>query len=103
MPTGAATSPGQLFQLIRSGAVHTRGELRALTGMARSTVTHRVDAPLTAGYLVEDGASCEPGRGRPSARLCVNDRQRPILVADLGATHGRLAVCTPAGDVPPSG
>jgi predicted NBD/HSP70 family sugar kinase len=61
-------------------------------------VTFRIDALLDAGYLVEDGSIVD-GRGRPSTRLRVNDHLTTILVADLGATHGRLAVGTPAGDV----
>jgi hypothetical protein len=61
-------------------------------------VTFRIDALLVAGYLVEDGSIVD-GRGRPSTRLRVNDHLTTILVADLGATHGRLAVGTPAGDV----
>src|SRR4029450_12770743 len=50
-------------------------------------------------YLLEDGVTSEPGRGRPSVRLRVNDARTTILVADLGATRGRLAVCTGAGSV----
>jgi predicted NBD/HSP70 family sugar kinase len=61
-------------------------------------VTLRIDALLDAGYLVEDGSIID-GRGRPSTRLRLNDHLTTILVADLGATHGRLAVGTPAGDV----
>jgi len=99
MATAVANSSGQLFQLFRSGEVQTRSELQAATGMARSTVTFRVDALLAAAYLVEDGVTSEPGRGRPPVRLRVNDTQTTVLVADLGATHGRLAVCTAAGDV----
>jgi hypothetical protein len=72
--------------------------LRRVTGLARSTLTYKIDAPLAAGYLVED-SSIVDGRGRPSTRLRINDQVTTILVADLGATHGRLAVGTPAGDV----
>ena len=39
------------------------------------------------------------GRGRPSTRLRVNDTDTTVLAADLGATHGRLAVATAAGEV----
>jgi predicted NBD/HSP70 family sugar kinase len=92
------TSPGELFQLFRSGSVATRTQLQQVTGLARSTVTPRVEALLDAGYLVEDGSIID-GRGRPSTRLRVNDQATTVLVADLGATHGRLAVCTAAGEV----
>jgi predicted NBD/HSP70 family sugar kinase len=86
------------LQLFRTGEVATRSELQRVTGLARSTVAPKVDALLTSGYLVEDGSIVD-GRGRPSTRLRVNDQATTILVADLGATHGRLAVGTPAGDV----
>jgi predicted NBD/HSP70 family sugar kinase len=91
-------SAGELLQLFRTGEVATRGELQRITGLARSTVTYKLDALLTAGYLVEAGSIAD-GRGRPSTRLRVNDQLTTILVADLGATHCRLAVGTPAGDV----
>jgi predicted NBD/HSP70 family sugar kinase len=91
-------SAGELLQLFRTGSVATRSELQRVTGLARSTVTYKLDALLAAGYLVEDGSIAD-GRGRPSTRLRINDQLTTILVADLGATHGRLAVATPAGDV----
>jgi predicted NBD/HSP70 family sugar kinase len=91
-------SAGELLQLFRTGDVVTRSDLQRVTGLARSTVASKVDALLAAGYLVGDGSVVD-GRGRPSARLRINDHMTTILVADLGATHGRLAVCTPAGNV----
>jgi len=72
--------------------------VQRVTGLARSTVAGKVDALLAAGYLVGDGSVAD-GRGRPSTRLRINDHLTTILVADLGATHGRLAVATPAGNV----
>lgn len=97
MATGL-NSAGEMLQLFRSGAVHTRRELQQVTGLARSTVTFRIDALLRAGYLVEDGVT-DPSRGRPANRLKVNDASSTVLAVDLGATHGRLAVCTGAGEV----
>jgi predicted NBD/HSP70 family sugar kinase len=91
-------STGELLQLFRSGAVATRSELQQVTGLARSTVTQRIDALLAAQYLVEDGSVVD-GRGRPATRLRVNDHATTVLVADLGATHGRLAVSTAGGEV----
>lgn len=94
---GASTA-GEILQLFRTGTVATRRELQHSTGLARSTVTHKVDALLAAQFLVEDGSIVD-GRGRPATRLRVNDRASTILAADLGATHGRLAVSTAAGEV----
>ena len=92
-------SAGELLQLFRTGTVATRGELQRVTGLARSTLSFRVDALLAAGYLTVDGSVAHPRPGRPSTRLRVNDQATTVLATDLGATHGRLAVCTAAGEV----
>ena len=65
-------SAGEMLQLVRSGRARTRGELQRMSGLARSTVTTKVDVLLSAGYLVEDGSLID-GRGRPATRLRVND------------------------------
>jgi predicted NBD/HSP70 family sugar kinase len=97
VPSGL-NSTGQLLQLFRRGAVATRSELQQVTGLARSTVTSKIDALLAAQYLVEDGSIVD-GRGRPATRLRVNDQATTVLVADLGMTQGRLAASTVGGDV----
>ncbi|HEU5416897.1 MAG TPA: ROK family protein [Streptosporangiaceae bacterium] len=90
------TSAGHIFQLFRQGRVRTRRELMLLTGLSRSTVMQRVGALLTAGYLREGGTEASTG-GRPPTALTPNDAAKTILAADLGATHGRLAVLDGAG------
>ena len=97
MPSALNTT-GELLQLFRRGAVATRSELQQATGLARSTVTYKIDALLAAQYLVEDGSIVD-GRGRPATRLRVNDQATTVLVADLGITHGRLAASTVGGEV----
>lgn len=87
----AGTSAGELFQLIRRGEVSTRGQLMAVTGLSRSTITQRLDSLVSAGYLVEEGHDASTG-GRPPAMLAPNETPKTILAVDLGATHGRLAV-----------
>jgi predicted NBD/HSP70 family sugar kinase len=94
----SANSAGALLQLFRTSRARTRNDVQNLTGLARSTVTIKIDALLAAQYLVEDGSIVD-GRGRPATRLRVNDRATTVLVADLGATHGRLAVSTAGGEV----
>jgi predicted NBD/HSP70 family sugar kinase len=101
VPSGASeellsTSAGHLFQLLRGGRLRTRRELIRTTGLSRSTVTQRVDALLAAGYLTERGVEASTGGRRPSL-LAPNYAPRTILAADLGATHGRLAVMDGAG------
>jgi predicted NBD/HSP70 family sugar kinase len=90
------TSAGSLLGLIRSGAATTRAELARHTGLARSTVAQRVDALQAAGLVYEAGGSASTG-GRPPTVLALNDAGGVILVADLGATHARVAVTDLAG------
>jgi len=93
-----SSSAGHLYQLFRQGRVRTRGELRELTNLSRSTVTPRVDALLAAGFLREQGATASTG-GRRASVLVPHEEPKTLLVADLGATHGRLAVTDGAGAV----
>lgn len=96
MSAHAANSPGALLQLIRRGEAASRAELAALTGMARSTVSQRVDALIAAGFLLETGDGPSNGGRRPVA-LAFNSGIGVVLAADLGATHCRLAVTDLAG------
>jgi predicted NBD/HSP70 family sugar kinase len=90
------TSPGALLELIRNGTATTRAELARHTGLARSTVAQRVDALLGAGLVYEAGGSTSTG-GRPPTVLAFNHAAGVVLVADLGATHARVAVSDLAG------
>lgn len=93
---GVPTSAGQILQLIRSGQVSTRRELLELTGMARSTVTQRLAQLHAAGYLRSDGQRAN-NVGRPSHILTFDETDKLVLVADLGATHARMALTDAAG------
>jgi predicted NBD/HSP70 family sugar kinase len=95
---GASVGAGALLQLLRDGVPRTRSELSALTGLARSTVTNRVDALLAAGLIAPTGETASTG-GRPPATFAFNPAARIVLGADLGATHARLAVTDLAGNV----
>lgn len=88
---GVAGSTGHLLQLLRDGSASTRPQLVAQSGASRSAVAQRVDALLAAGLVLEAGAESSTG-GRPAIRLRFNRDQGVVLVADLGATHARLAV-----------
>jgi len=92
--TGTA---GEIFQLIRLGDAVTRIEIIEATGLSRSTVVARIGSLLAAGLLSE---TLEVGRstgGRPPGALSYNEEAGVVLAADLGARHGRLAVCNLAG------
>jgi predicted NBD/HSP70 family sugar kinase len=95
-PVVLSNSAGDIFQLFRSGIVHTRRELIQHSGLARSTVTSRVDALIAGGLLREAGENLSTG-GRPPKILVPNLEAKTILAADLGATHGRIAVLDGAG------
>src|SRR3954469_4347532 len=90
------TGPGALLQLVRGGHATTRAELARYTGLARSTVAQRVEALLAADLLYEAGGSASTG-GRPPTTLAFKHDSGVVLVADLGATHARLALSDLAG------
>jgi len=89
-------TPGELLQLIRRGEATTRTALAGATGLARSTVSQRIDQLITDGLVTEVGEAPSTG-GRPPAVLGFNHQAGVVLVADLGATHSRLAVSDLAG------
>ena len=66
------------------------------TGLARSTVTQRVEA-LLAHELVQEARGTVSTGGRPPTTLTFNHSAGVVLVADLGATHSRLACSDLAG------
>ena len=90
------TSAGALLRLIREEVAVTRADLARVTGLARSTVAQRVDALLEQGLVFEAGGSASTG-GRPPTKLAFNRDAGVVLVADLGATHARVAVSDLAG------
>ena len=90
------TSAGALLQLIRAEVAVTRADLARVTGLARSTVAQRVDLLIARGLVQDTGGSVSTG-GRPPAVLVFNRDAGVVLVADLGATHARLALSDLAG------
>src|SRR6186997_3024986 len=90
------TGAGSLLRLIRNGEAVTRADLVRRTGLARSTVAQRVEALLAHRLVYEAGGSASTG-GRPPTVLAFNSDAGVVLVADLGATHARVAVSDLAG------
>lgn len=86
-----AAGAGALLAILRNGQARTRTELMQLTGLARSTVTQRLDALLDHQWIVPAGDAISRG-GRPAVAFAFNAGARIVLAADLGATHARLAV-----------
>ncbi|HEY2788355.1 MAG TPA: ROK family transcriptional regulator [Gaiellales bacterium] len=79
-----------MLQLIRQGAT-TRAALVELTGLARSTVSQRIDQLLAHGLLVSAGANISTG-GRPPTVLAFNPQFGVVLAGDVGATRCHAAV-----------
>lgn len=97
--TGApAPGSGEIFQILRDGRARTKAELAHLTGLARSTVSNRVDALLASGLLRPAGEAVSTG-GRPPARVAFNPLAGYVLAADLGATHATVAIADLTGRI----
>src|SRR5690348_7970524 len=91
-PVGA----GRVLGLIRDGEAVTRADIARRTGLARSTVAQRVEALMAHRLVYEAGGSASTG-GRPPTVLAFNRSAGVVLVADIGATHSRLAISDLAG------
>jgi predicted NBD/HSP70 family sugar kinase len=94
MPTG----PGDVLDLIRHGRAGTRGDVLAVTGLSRMTITQRIDALLGAGMIVE-GPTTEATGGRRRRSLEFNTSQSHALVTAIDTTHTRIAVTDLGGAV----
>src|SRR5690349_12772843 len=68
------------------------------TGLSRSTVNQRLDALLASALVVPSGEGAFTG-GRPASRFRFNAGRGVLLVADIGATGMRTAVCDLRGEV----
>src|SRR5215218_7890425 len=90
-------SPGGVLRLIREGRAVTRTDVMDVTGLSRSTVMQRLGVLLSAELLLEQPEAGPSSGGRRPAALSFNERVGVVLAADLGATHGRLAVCDLGG------
>ncbi|NUR89188.1 MAG: ROK family transcriptional regulator, partial [Nonomuraea sp.] len=94
-PPGSA---GDVLTLINTGSAATRADLVRLTGLARSTVSQRVDALIESG-LVEEVETGESTGGRPPRLLRMQTEEHAFAGVDLGATHCRIALMDITGTV----
>ena len=95
---GASNGAGDIFQLLLDGHARTKADLVHLTGLARSTVSSRVDALLASGLVIAAGEAASTG-GRPPSRVAFNPRAGLVLAVDLGASHATVAVSDLAGKI----
>ena len=89
---------GEVFSLIRDGAVTTRTEIGRITGLSRTAVAARVAALQASGWVVERAEAPSTG-GRPPARLVVDVDAGVVLAAAIGRSRTQLGVCNLAGQV----
>jgi predicted NBD/HSP70 family sugar kinase len=80
-----------LARLVASGQATSRSDLARVTGLARSTVSEHLAPLLRIGLIGEHDAEAG-ARGRPPSLLTLNPQAGVILVADIGAARGRLAI-----------
>jgi len=73
---------GHLVSLVVQQQISTRAELARITGLARSTISQRVDELLSLGVLVEVGDGPSSGGRRPTL-LALNPAAGVVLAADL--------------------
>lgn len=91
-------SPGDVLTLISAGSATTRSDLARLTGLARSTISQRVDALIESGLVVEEELGESTGGRRPR-HLSLHRDEHAIAGVDLGATHCRIVVLDLTGRV----
>ncbi|MEU3299113.1 ROK family transcriptional regulator [Streptomyces sp. NPDC006678] len=90
-------SPGEVLALISSGSAATRADIARITGLARSTVSQRVDALIAHGFVDEDNADGGSTGGRPPRRLQLRTEEHAVAGVDLGASHCRVALMDVGG------
>ena len=94
--TGVTT--GEVFGLIRDGAVNTRSDIGRITGLSRTAVAARVSTLEASGLVLERPEAASTG-GRPPARLVFNAQAGVVLAAAIGRSRTQLGVCNLAGEV----
>ncbi|WP_078900570.1 ROK family transcriptional regulator [Streptomyces sp. SBT349] len=97
-PTAAAlASPGQVLALVTEGTAETRADIARLTGLARSTVSQRVEALIAHGFLDERAEGETPGARMPR-KLTLRTRDHLVAGVGLGATHCRVSLLDIGGE-----
>jgi predicted NBD/HSP70 family sugar kinase len=87
-----------ILDTVRVQGPLTRGELGARLGLARSTVSQRVDLLVDRGLLRLGEPAVSTG-GRRAETLVFNPLSGTVLAADIGATHYRIALASLAGEI----
>src|ERR1700752_4642415 len=92
----APATAGEVFALIRDGAVSTRADVGRVTGLSRTAVAARVSTLQARGLVLERAEAPSTG-GRPPARLGFHPGARRVAAAGSGAKRRRPAAAHPRG------
>lgn len=90
----AGTTQGRIAQVMRARGALSAGDIAALTGLARSTVSTALSGLRKSGIVVEapGDASEARGVGRPSAALTLNPEAGTCVGLHLGLDDIRVVV-----------
>ncbi len=91
-------SSGRLFQIFRDGQPHTKAELAELSGLARSTISLRLDQLIALGLIAPSAENSSTG-GRPSAQLVLNENAFVVAGVDFGASHAVASLANLGGKI----
>src|SRR5690348_6295130 len=82
---------GEVLDLLRRGLAETTADLATSMGVARSTVTERLEVLQRHGLVVNVGET-SGSRGRPASRLAFNASAGVTLAAQVGMIGSFVAV-----------
>ena len=97
-PRISAEALTSIVDAVRRRGPLTRTELGTLLGLARSTVSQRVDLLVDHGLLLVGEPAASTG-GRRAETLVFNAASGVVLAADVGATHYRAALANLSGEI----
>ncbi|GIG88417.1 ROK family transcriptional regulator [Plantactinospora endophytica] len=95
-PSISATLRDQTLNLLATGEATSRADLVEALRVAPSTVTGVVRRLLEEGAISEEGVGRSTGGRRPRI-LRLREPEGVFAVAELGARHARVGLCTPDG------
>ncbi len=95
---GGATSPGNVFAVLRDSGPLTRQELQQRVGLSRATLVERLDTLTRLRVIGTVGHRASSG-GRRAALLGADRTSRVAVVAHLGTGHASVGVADLRGTV----
>lgn len=87
----------RIAAMFRDEATLSRADVVRRSGLSRATANQRLDALISAGLVIEADVSATGGR--PASLFALNRNRGVLLLADIGATGMRNAVCNLRGEV----